>query len=74
MDKFELTATQTEVLRRWAETGPEFVEVVVHAVPPSYARSWETGDVLATQGDAFVHVGSIGVVKDAVPPSTPHGG
>jgi len=65
---YVLTAAQIDVVGRWTERGPDLVTVVVHAAPPSYAREWETGDVIATQGDAFVHVGSGGAVKDAVPP------
>lgn len=64
-----LTAAQIDVVGRWAESGPDFLSVVVHAAPPGYARKWETGDVIATQGDAFVHLGPGGIVKDAVPPT-----
>lgn len=64
-----LTSAQIDVLEGWAESGPDFLTVMVNAASPSYARDWETGDVIATQGDAFVHVGSGGAVKDAVPPT-----
>lgn len=63
------TAAQIDVVGRWTERGPDLLKVVVHAAPPRYLREWETGDVIATQGDAFVHVGSDGAVKDAVPPT-----
>ncbi len=69
-----LTAAQIEVVGGWTERGPDFLAVVVYAAPPRYAREWETGDVIATQGDAFVHVGSGGAVKDAVPPTADYPG
>jgi hypothetical protein len=38
----------------------------LHDEPTGYVSDWEDGDVLATQGDAHIHVGADGLVKDAV--------
>jgi hypothetical protein len=36
-----------------------------------YLSSWESGDVVALQGDAYVHLGAEGDIKNAVPPIGP---
>ena len=38
MQQIEMTAAQAEVIAAWSEQGESFVPLVVHPVPPSYAR------------------------------------
>ncbi len=64
-----MTAAQAEVIAAWSEQGEGFLPLVLHTLPPSYVHDWKGGDVLVTQGDAHLHVGSVGVVKDVVPPT-----
>ena len=68
MGEIEVTAAQAEVIAAWSEQGEHFVPLVLHTVPPSYAHHWKDGDVLVTQGDAHLHLGSTGVIKGVVPP------
>jgi hypothetical protein len=70
MGEIEISAAQAEVIAAWSQQGAYFAPLVVYTVPPSYAHNWKDGDVLVTQGDAHLHVGSGGVVKDVVPPVT----
>jgi hypothetical protein len=65
-----MTAAQAEVVAAWSERGEHFLPLVLHALPPSYARDWNEGDLLVTQGDAHLHLGSSGRVKDVVPPAS----
>jgi hypothetical protein len=67
--EIRITPAQAEVIAAWSEQGESFLPLVLHAVSPTYACDWTDGDVLVTQGDAYLHVGSAGVVKDVVPPS-----
>jgi hypothetical protein len=69
MNEFEITAEQAAVVASWAEQGHAFLSLVLHVRPPSYARDWADRDLLVTQGDAYIHIDSLGRVKDAVPPS-----
>ncbi len=62
-----LTAEQVETVASWSVGGPDLVAVTVFGEAPDYAREWEAGDVLATQGDAHIHVGPSGRIKDVVP-------
>jgi hypothetical protein len=64
MREIEMTAAQAEVIAAWSEQDEGFLPLILHAVAPSYAHDWKNGDVLVTQGDAHLHVGSSGVVKD----------
>ena len=64
-----MTAAQADVIAAWSEPGESFVTLFVHAVPPSYARHWEVGDVLVTQGDSHLHVRVTGAAKEIVPPA-----
>lgn len=64
-----MTAAQAEAIAAWSEQGEGFLPLVLHAVSPSYVQDWTDGDVLVTQGDAHLHVGPAGAVKDLVPPS-----
>jgi hypothetical protein len=68
MGEIEMTAAQAEVIAAWSEQGRGFLPLVLHSVSPSYAHDWDDGDVLVTQGDAHLQVGSAGVVKEVVPP------
>lgn len=68
MQQIEMTAAQAEVIAAWSERGEWFVPLVVHAVPPSYAQDWTEGDLLVTQGDAHLHVDTVGAAKEVVPP------
>ena len=68
MQQIEMTAAQAQVIAAWSEQGESFVRLVVYSVPPSYARQWQAGDVLVTQGDAHLHVDAAGAMKDIVPP------
>jgi len=65
-----MTAAQAEVIAAWSERGEHFLPLVVHALPPSYAFNWSECDLLVTQGDAHLHLGSSGRVKDVVPPNS----
>lgn len=69
MNEFEMTAEQAAVVAGWAQQGRAFLPLVLHVSPPSYARNWADRDLLVTQGDAYIHIDSLGRVKDAVPPS-----
>jgi len=62
-----MTAEQVEAVASWSVGGPEFVAVLVHGCAPAYALDWKDGDVLATQGDAHIHVAPNGRIKDVVP-------
>lgn len=62
-----MTAEQVEAVASWSVGGPEFVAVTVHGCAPAYAVDWKAGDVLATQGDAHIHVAPSGRIKDVVP-------
>jgi hypothetical protein len=67
MGEIEMTAAQAEVIAAWSEQGEAFLPLVLHAPPPSYVHDWNDGDLLVTQGDAHLYVGSSGVVKEIVP-------
>jgi hypothetical protein len=41
--------------------------VTVYDRAPAYALDWKAGDVLATQGDAHIHVAPNGRIKAVVP-------
>jgi hypothetical protein len=69
MREIEMTGAQAEVIAAWSERGESFVPLVVYAVPPSYARGWNEGDLLVTQGDAHLQLDVSGVVKEVVPPA-----
>lgn len=71
MEALELSAEQVGALAAWSETGGEFSPVSFYGQRPSFARDWDDGDVLVTQGDAYVQIGVLGSVKDAVPPIAP---
>jgi hypothetical protein len=60
MGEVRLSAAQARVVAAWSEEGADFLPLVVHTSRPGYARDWRVGDVLVTQGDAYVHVGSTG--------------
>jgi hypothetical protein len=70
MREIEMTAAQAEVIASWSAQGEHFLPLVLHALPPSYAFDWTDGDLLVTQGDAHLHLGSSGCVKDVVPPDS----
>jgi hypothetical protein len=44
------------------------VALTLFSEPVSYALGWQAGDVLATQGDAYIHVDPLGTIKQCVPP------
>jgi hypothetical protein len=69
MGEIEMTAAQAQVIASWSEQGEGFLPLVLHAESTSYAQDRADGDVLVTQGDAHLQVGSAGIVKDVVPPS-----
>lgn len=63
----EVKGAALQVIARWAAEGEGFVDVTLHTQPTRYIAGWEDGDVLATQGDAHIHVDCHGSVKDVVP-------
>jgi hypothetical protein len=65
MGEIEMTVAQAEVIAAWSERGEYFAPLALYTAHPSYAKD---GDVLVTQADAHLHVGSAGVVKDVIPP------
>ena len=67
MGVVELPAAQVVAIAAWTEDGDEFVRLTVYATRPAFAAAWDTGDVVVTQGDAHLHLGSTGVVREAVP-------
>ena len=62
-----LTPAQVAVVATWSVEGPDMVPVSVYGSAPSFVDSWGDGDVLVTQGDAYVQVSRTGDLKDAVP-------
>jgi hypothetical protein len=67
------TAASGAALKRiaqWAEDGQDFMPVILYDQPTHYVAGWDKGDIVATQGDAHIHVDSHGVVKDVVPNDT----
>lgn len=62
-----MTPAQVRVIARWSAQGADFLPLSVHVEPPAYAYGWLDGDVLVTQGDAYLHVAKAGAVKDAIP-------
>jgi hypothetical protein len=69
MGEVRLSTHQAEVLAAWAEAGLAFVAITLRDDPLPYVAGWQDGDVLATQGDAHIHLGEDGAVKAVVPPS-----
>ena len=67
MGTMEVTGATWETIARWAAEGEGFVDVTMHTQPMRYTAGWEDGDVVATQGDAPIHVDRHASVKDAVP-------
>ena len=68
MDAVGPTAEQVATLAAWSVGGPEFVPPTVHSERLSYAHDWRDGDILATQGDSYIHVDPSGRIKQCVPP------
>jgi hypothetical protein len=64
----ESTGAALRAVPDWAVEGDEFVLVRLHDSPLGYSGAWAPGDVLAIQGDAHLHVGVDGTIKDVVPP------
>lgn len=62
-----LTLAQVTAVARWSVEGPEMAPLSIHVAPTPFARSWADGDVLVTQGDAYVQISRSGDLKDAVP-------
>lgn len=67
MAEVRLSAKQASAVALWTVEGCEFVSLNLYDQPPPYARGWRAGDILVTQGDAYVHIGVDGRVKDSVP-------
>jgi hypothetical protein len=63
----EISAAALITIANWVEDGDDLLPVQVHRCPPGFAREWAAGDVLATQGDAHIHVDAGGVIKEVVP-------
>jgi len=63
----EVSGAALKTISRWAAKGEGFADVTLHDRPATYVVGWEDGDILATQGDAHVHLDARGVVKNAVP-------
>jgi hypothetical protein len=62
----ESSGAAPRTIAAWTMDGEGFLEVRLHDRPPAYARGWASGDVLATQGDAHIHVDVGGAVKEVV--------
>lgn len=65
--EIKLPAEQLKLLSQWSEAGHGFVPVTIYRAPPPYISTWEPGDVLAEQGDAYLQLSRDGEIKDAVP-------
>jgi hypothetical protein len=66
----EITAAALRTIDRWAEEGEDFLPVELRCDRPAYVGTWAPGDIVATQGDAHVHVVDAGgQVKEDVPPA-----
>jgi hypothetical protein len=63
----EVSGAALKTIARWAEEGERFVVVTLHDHASGYVAGWEAGDILATQGDAHIHVDVRGLVKETVP-------
>lgn len=63
-----VSAEQVRAIAAWSDVGADFLPLRVHTTRPRFARSWDHGDILVTQGDAHIHVGGNGLVNEAVPP------
>jgi len=63
----EVGAAALKAIACWAVEGEGFVPVTLYDQPTRYVSGWEDGDVVATQGDAHIHVRADGLVKDAIP-------
>jgi hypothetical protein len=63
----EVRPAALKAIACWAVEGEGFARVTLYDEPTGYVSGLEHGDVLATQGDAHIHVGADGLVKDAVP-------
>lgn len=71
MGVVQLSAEQIASIARWSCAGPGMASVELLDRELSYVHGWRTGDVVAIQGDAHVHLSRTGCVKDAVPPVEP---
>lgn len=62
-----LTPAQVAVVAMWSVEGAEMAPVAFYGSAPSFVDSWVEGDVLVTQGDAYIQISRFGDLKDAVP-------
>ncbi|MGH2383412.1 MAG: hypothetical protein ACRDG7_19650 [Candidatus Limnocylindria bacterium] len=70
-ETLELSAEQARAVASWCVAGSCFVPVALVGHQPAFVSAWEPGDILAMQGDAYVHLGVEGEIKSAVPPVGP---
>lgn len=63
----EVSGAALETIARWAVEGGAYLPITLHHCPTTYVVGWEDLDILATQGDAEIHVDARGLIKDAVP-------
>lgn len=68
MGEVQVSAEQIATLARWSSSGSEMAALDLIDQAPRYVQRWRTGDIVAVQGDAHVHLSCSGRVKEAVPP------
>lgn len=68
MPEVQLTPKQVVTIAVWSCSSADATAVGLDFDGPAFLDGWEAGDVLATQGDAHLHLSASGTIKEAVPP------
>lgn len=67
MESVAITAEQLQTVAEWAMPGEDFTRVTVSSIHPPHLDGWREGDIVATQGDALLHVDRSGAARSAIP-------
>ena len=62
-----MTADQLQAVAEWAKPGEGFTPVTVSSDHPPFLDAWQEGDLVATQGDALLHIDRNGAARFAIP-------
>jgi hypothetical protein len=71
VDQIDLTAEQLATVAEWGAVGDGFCPVSLRTDRPAFVANWRGGDLIATQGDAYIQVAEDGRIRDEVPPAQP---
>jgi hypothetical protein len=63
----DISGASLKTIAAWADEGEDLQLVTLYERRVSYVDDWADGDVVATQGDAYIHVDVHGLVKEIVP-------